>query len=212
MKSEKPGNNSIEKHAKECEKWSESVREACRHELKNARTAHKNGIRMWLIEQGWEPEMAYFDWDFIARLRIIREPRWLIPRSELPPLKSMLKLRDIHIEKTVFSNRHRTLIEAYKRYLKKPKQPGTETRLNNFMPHFADVSAFQPFDAIIRSRFNKVITAKHFTPAFAELPTLISTWRQRIEAELVECYLPPLSSSVTGEAATDAPSPATCMS
>ncbi|EGO01221.1 hypothetical protein SERLA73DRAFT_179341 [Serpula lacrymans var. lacrymans S7.3] len=161
--------------------------------------ARENGIRSWMIEHGWEAEVNYFTWDFIAKLPIISAPKLLTPRAlgtiSKPLNEWMDNLRNIRLEETVYSPRRRILMETYKVYLRMSPQAGDSCEL---MPHVADVAAFKPFDDIIKSPSDVVVNASTFLAAFPQLPTLVSNWRQKIDRDLVDTcinlrspYLPP---------------------
>ncbi|EGN98059.1 hypothetical protein SERLA73DRAFT_74313 [Serpula lacrymans var. lacrymans S7.3] len=180
--------STVEQHARECEDWFQSVSISRKNDLRNAREE---------LERGWEPELNYFGWDMIAHLSAIREPKPLTARVlaniSAPLTTWMTDWRDLRIERTVYSTRRRILMDEYRRF---HMQPFTLDEFCDIMPHVADVSNFQPFDDVIRLPADVTVTAESFNAAFAQLPILVSAWRRRIEAELVEHCLPPRPSAI----------------
>ncbi|KAF8557066.1 hypothetical protein OG21DRAFT_1505684 [Imleria badia] len=120
-------------------------------------------------------------------------PQWLEIMQEIQSLK----------ENESFSQLRLRILEA--EYDEWVQCPPSSVPTFDILPHVADVAAFRPFDAIIKTPGEIKMDEKMFTSTLMELPTWIQEWRHQVDAEITalcavsDCHLSPISTEKDGQ-------------
>jgi hypothetical protein len=74
-------------------------------------------------------------------------------------------------------------MREYETYLQQPPPSGAAF---DVLPHAADVAEFDPFRDLLMSPESTTITESSFRSAFQQLPDFVSSWRVKIDRELMD--------------------------
>lgn len=95
----------------------------------------------------------------------------------------MNDLRPQRLEADVYKPRRNSLVSAYNRYV---RQPSPDAPTSALLPHVVDVARFPPFRDIIEAPEEISVNDKSFASAFAQLPVLVSEWKEELDTELAQ--------------------------
>ncbi|KIK95925.1 hypothetical protein PAXRUDRAFT_347316 [Paxillus rubicundulus Ve08.2h10] len=90
-----------------------------------------------------------------------------------------------------YNPRRSILCNLYDQYVRKP---APQNACFDLLPHVVDVANFPPFEAIIKSPEETIITPDSFAEAFLQLPSFVHGWRDNIEAQLAALVQIPVDS------------------
>ena len=119
--------------------------------------------------------------------------------------KIMTNFRLKRLEATLYQPRRRLLVTEYDRYV---MHPSPDSPTLHFLPHTLDLARFPLFRDVIRTPEDTQLDDKPFAPAFAQLPTLVNEWAQKLNTEIAGLVKMPscLSSDVVSASLYKAPS------
>lgn len=107
----------------------------------------------------------------------------------------MEEFRLQRLEATLYQPRRRLLVSEYDRYV---MTPSPDSPILDVLPHVVDLSRLPFFRSIIKAPEGTQPDKDPFTSAFAQLPTLIDGWTQKLNSEVAELVKIPsfLSSNI----------------
>ncbi|KIJ10771.1 hypothetical protein PAXINDRAFT_16240 [Paxillus involutus ATCC 200175] len=173
-------------HATKCEVWHRGVTEARKFELEDVRAERTDAISARLRDLGYGDEIDYFGPDlpvderkYFSVSKPLTDKEWDRIRPGL--VERMNFHRKVRMQSAVYNPRRTILCNLYDQYVRKPAPLNARFDL---LPHVVDVANFPPFEAIIKSLEETIITPDSFAEAFIQLPSFVRGWRDDIEAQL----------------------------